>query len=412
MRHHWSCRSPRRELAVQHRHRAPEAGARGAHEHRRQADLGHQHDRAAAPRERRLDGPEVDLRLPAARHAVEEERPEGAARESLEQGPQRGFLVRGRHDRRDVARRQPLGRPHLALVDEAHGSLLGQASDRAAQRRPVPDELRDPRAPSGRAQPLDDLDLGSAAQRRERLGEHGHLPLAEAGGVDRLLHLHEPCAAQAGHGGLRIAPEPLLEGRQPQGAALQLPQHGIDRAVTRLGRLHQAHDGATRPYAGGREDGAVALTRRCEVVLRHPGGEIQERRGHERALVEDLDHVLQGLARALPRGTGHDADHPATAERDENAHAALRHRGAARHPVREGRLEGHRQHDGNEPLVHGAHSTRWGWDRRSDCRVVRAAISPGRGPAVPGGGARPSCPPTRPSCPRDSAAGRPGGRSA
>ena len=213
---------PRRELAVQHRHRPPEARARRAHEHRRQADLGHEDDRPPAPREGRLDGAEVDLRLPAARHAVEEERPERPSGEGVEHRPQRRLLVRGRLHRQELARGQPLGPAHVALLDDAQGSLLGQPIDRPAQGRAVADELGHAGTPAGGAQPLQDLRLRTAARLERHLGEDGDPPLAEAGRLDVLLHLHEARAAQTRDARLRVPTQPLLEGRQPQRAALQL----------------------------------------------------------------------------------------------------------------------------------------------------------------------------------------------
>ncbi len=152
---------------MQHRHRRPEARAGGAHEHRRQADLGHEDDRPAAPLEGRLDGAEVDLRLPAAGHAVEEERPEHPAGERIEQRPERGLLVRGRDHRHEVSRRQPFGRAHVALVDEAHGSLSGEPTDRPPQGRAVADEVGHARSARRRpAVSLQDLRLRAAARRR------------------------------------------------------------------------------------------------------------------------------------------------------------------------------------------------------------------------------------------------------
>ncbi len=410
---------PRRELAVQHRHRPPEARARRAHEHRRQADLGHEDDRPPAPRESRLDGAEVDLRLPAARHAVEEERPERPSGEGVEQRPQRRLLVRGRLHRQELARGQPFGPAHVALLDDAQGSLLGQPIDRPAQGRAVADELGHAGTPAGGAQPLQDLRLRAAPRLERHLGEDGDPPLAEAGRLDVLLHLHEARAAQARDARLRVPTQPLLEGRQPQRAALQLPQHGILRGLAGLDRRDEADERAAGPHAGGRQDGPVALARRREVVLGHPGGEVEERRRDERALVEHLRDLFQRLARDFRRRAGHDPDHPPAAEGNEHAHAALRRRDAARHPVGEGRLEGHRQRDGDEGRVHGDHSTRREGDagsgraaKKARARPASWAIRRDPGRAGPEGPGRSSCPPRRPSWPPGSAGGTPDGRSA
>ena len=55
------------ERAVQHRDLVAERAAEPAHRLGREADLGHQHDRAAAPGQRALHRLEVDQRLAAAR---------------------------------------------------------------------------------------------------------------------------------------------------------------------------------------------------------------------------------------------------------------------------------------------------------------------------------------------------------
>jgi hypothetical protein len=62
-----------REARVQDRDGVPEARPEASDRLRRERDLGHEHDRPEAPLERRRGGLEVDLRLAAARGAVEEE---------------------------------------------------------------------------------------------------------------------------------------------------------------------------------------------------------------------------------------------------------------------------------------------------------------------------------------------------
>ena len=245
---------PRRELAVQHGHRPPEARPRGPQEHRRQADLGDEDDRAAAPFERRLDGTEVDLRLAAAGHAVEQERAEHAAGERVEQGEERGLLVRRRHHRSEVARRQPLGSALLALLDEAHRSLLGEPGDGPAQGGAVANELGHAGAPPGGAQPLQDLGLRAAPRLGRPLGEDGHLHLAKARRVEVLLHLHQAGAAQARHGALR-RPGPVASrgpraagGRPAAAAARDPPRHRPSRPASRGARRRGS---PARPPAAG-----------------------------------------------------------------------------------------------------------------------------------------------------------------
>ena len=101
-----ACGEPR----VDHRHGVAEALDEAAGGLRRQRDLGHEHDRRAAARERHLDGPEVDLGLAAAGDAVEQQRlPAAAACPSAPRPPRaprvcvRSRLERGRPRRAPTA---------------------------------------------------------------------------------------------------------------------------------------------------------------------------------------------------------------------------------------------------------------------------------------------------------------------
>ncbi len=286
---------------------------------------------------------------------MEQERPESPPLERAEQGRERRLLVGGRHDRRGLARRQSPGLPHVALVDEAYAAALREAIERTPQRRAAADEVGHTRAATGGPQPLQDLRLGAAPRRDRRLGQHRDADLAEARSVDRLLDLHEACAAEPENGPLRVPPEPLSERGQAQWAVLQVPEDGVGST---LARLHEAHDRAARPHARGRKDQPVALARRGEVVIGHPGGEVEQRRLDERALVEHLGDLLERSVPGLRPRSDDDPDHPPAAERDLDPHAELGHGQARGHAVGEGRLERHRQRDGDEACIHGCHSNR------------------------------------------------------
>ena len=275
---------PRRELAVQHRHGRPEAGARRAHEHGREPDLGHEQDRPAAAREGRLGGAEIDLRLSAARDAVQQERAEARVAHGRQKIAERPLLVLGGNHGQRLAGRQFRGRPQLALRIEAQRSLLRQPVHGAPQRRPIAHEVRHAQAAARRAQARDDLGLRRAARRSVFLDERRDLELAEAGRVDRLLHRHDSVAPQPRDARLRVAAEALLERAQAQRAVLQVPQQG----VVGPSRLHEPHDRTAGAHPRGWQHEPVALARRCQVVVGDEAREVEKRRRHERRLVEDL----------------------------------------------------------------------------------------------------------------------------
>ena len=306
------------------------------------------------------------------------------------------------------------GRPTGARTSRSATSVTTPRScqpvEGAAEGGAVPNEIGHAGAPPGLAQAVDDLLLGPAARFGGDVREHRHPHLAEARGVDVLLHLHEAGLPQPENAGLRVASEPLGERREAQGAGPQLLQN---RVLGVVAGLREADDRPAGPHPRGGQDEAVALARRRQVVLGHPRREVEQRRRDEGALVEHLHDLLERVAPVAVRGSGRDPDHAAPAEGHQHPHAALGHEKAGRHPVGEGRLEGHGQRDGDEAGVHGSHFTRSGRGGRSGRPGARRGLSPrGPGPDGPGGAGRPSCPPRRPSFPPGFAGGRRDGRSA
>ena len=71
------------EAAVQHRHAAAKAGRKLAGHRGGQVNLRNEHQRRAAALQGQLDGPQVDLRLAAAGHAMEQKYAELAGRHLL-----------------------------------------------------------------------------------------------------------------------------------------------------------------------------------------------------------------------------------------------------------------------------------------------------------------------------------------
>ena len=163
---------------------------------------------------------------------------------------------------------------------------------------PIAHQVGDARAAARGAQPLDDLGLGLAA----RLGSGSRSSTAtrtsrKPGASSACSTATTPSRRSRSEPRLRVAAQPLLERRDPQRPGLQLREQ---RVVGAAG-LQQAHHGAARAHARGRQDQAVALPRRRQVVVRDPRREVEERRLGERRLVEDLQHVLQLAALAGPR---------------------------------------------------------------------------------------------------------------
>jgi hypothetical protein len=102
---------------------------------RRECDLGHEHDRAAAELQRTFDQREVHLGLAAARDAVQQERTAGATFERLEQALQRRHLalVQPFGPRTRRARGLELVRVGLDLLEPDPAALVQRARRRIRQ---------------------------------------------------------------------------------------------------------------------------------------------------------------------------------------------------------------------------------------------------------------------------------------
>jgi hypothetical protein len=130
----------------------------------------------------------------------------------------------------------------------------------------------------------------------------------------------------------------MREGGDLQRTAPQGRDDGIGRGRSggNLG-VAQPHDRAARPDSRRGQYEAQALARRREIVVGDPGREVEKRRGDERRLVHDLDHVLERDAVDRLRGPGHDSHRAPPSERHDHADAAGRQRQRVGHPVREAR---------------------------------------------------------------------------
>jgi hypothetical protein len=156
------------ERRVEQRHSAGEAGREAADGLRGEADLGHQHQRPAARRERGGDGHQVDLGLAAAGHPAEQQ----AVVAALGEGPQQ------RSDGRPLRlgeRRRGLGGGHLGGGERPPRGGAGAALAAAGARGAHPggehrlDHLAE-RRPVARRHPEPKLD--QVGEQRRRLVEH------------------------------------------------------------------------------------------------------------------------------------------------------------------------------------------------------------------------------------------------
>ena len=115
----------RREVAVEHGHRA-KAGTKPVAGLRREADLGHEHDRLPAIRHSLFDGLQVDLRLAAARDAEEHDRLVPLGGHCVFDGGEAARL-RGRELRGPVVNdRRPFRR---GAAGPLHGPGLGEETE-------------------------------------------------------------------------------------------------------------------------------------------------------------------------------------------------------------------------------------------------------------------------------------------
>ncbi len=153
-----------REAGVEQRDPVSEARAEAADRLRRQRDLGHEHDRAAARGERGLARADVDLGLAAAGRAGEED-VSTAAREQALDPLERGFLRLGQLGRRRLGG-QAGGRRHVPPLAAPLRLLRRDQPERAGRRRAVvvrePESEIDERRRERLEHPLgrDGLDVG------------------------------------------------------------------------------------------------------------------------------------------------------------------------------------------------------------------------------------------------------------
>jgi hypothetical protein len=342
----------RRQLAVEDGDDGPEARPRGPHQKRRERDLRHEDQDAAAGIERPFGGPEVHLGLAAARDTVHEEGREAAARNRGQDRREGRRLLDGRHERTLALPWQHVRRAEVALLAQRHGARLRQPHDRAPEGRAITHQVRDARAPAGDAQAGQDLGLGRSSHRRRRPRQRSHLDEPEPGRLEVLHDLHHAGLTKPGEARRRVAPEPMGEGRDLERTAAQGGDHGVGPIRSRLLRIAQARDRAAGADPRRGQDEAHAFARRGQVVVGHPRRQVEQRGRHERGLVQDLDHVLERHARDRLRGSRHDPDRAATSEGNHHPDAARRHRHRLRHAVGEAREHGERKGDGDEPAVH------------------------------------------------------------
>jgi hypothetical protein len=243
-----------------------EAGAEAGDRLRRQPDLRHQHDRAVAAGEGRLDRGQVDLGLAGAGDAVEEQLPIGA-RLPVESGD-------------DSLRRRLLGsgRPRRLGRRDAGPGVAGAPAHLRAARLDQAAALEAPQRG------------GVAPGRSGQLGA-GELPGSE-GLEDRSLARAEPLAAGEGRGA----------GRRDRGSRLDPRADALSRRAGPRGQ-HQAK-------AAGRRGAVLAGNPEAEPdqLRRRPGLERPERLGEplrrQLGALGDLDDHAEDPAR--PEGHAED----------------------------------------------------------------------------------------------------------
>ena len=383
------------QLAVEHGDRRAEARHRRPHEQRREGDLRQEEDHAPAGGERGLGGPEIHLGLPAAGDAVQDERGIAAASDGVSEDGQDLRLIRSRLGPAGNLALHHAGNPRRPLFFDAKDAGLGQAVDRTPQRGPIADEVAHPGPAARRLQAADDFGLRLAPRREGRARLHGDLHPAETAGRQVLLDRDEPGSPQPGQPRGRVAAQAPRERGDAQRPLPQRLHVGV--AGRRVGPQQARHRPA-RPYS--REDQPVALARRRQVVLRHPGRQVEQRRRNEGRLVEDVEDVLQRepFRRASVERGGHDTDHAPRPEGHEDPRAPLGPCEVLRQAVGEAGLD--REREGHA-------------DRARRHRASLAGTGASRGQITrPAASAPASCPPRLPSSHSGCGAGRPGGRSA
>ena len=185
---------------MEQRDPVPEARDEAAERLRRQRDLRHEHDRAAAPGERRLAGAQVHLGLAAARGPVQQD-VAAAGREQLVDAAQRALLRR-----REVLRRrlrgQPAGRRHVPPLAPPLRVVRRDQPERTRGRRAVvvgqPEREVDERRRHRLADALDRRRLDALGRRDVQLGDD-----AAAAGVPEphVHHVNSRASARVGTSG-------------------------------------------------------------------------------------------------------------------------------------------------------------------------------------------------------------------
>ncbi len=297
--------------AVQHREVVPEARAKAPDELRRERDLRHEQDRPASLFAGLGDRAQVDLRLPRARHAVQQKAVIAARVHRADERVHRR-LLRGVRHRRDVAldgHGEVAIRDDLALLCRDEPALDERAQHRARLLEVLP-KLRERHL------------AALLEQRQER-----PLPLPEARVPDRL----------------RRAPGDQLGARAERRAGQRLVL--FEKAV-----LPQPRERLARQRGGRR---AQHLAHRMQVVVRRLDEQREQfRREHGLRVHDPRDAPHAPAARRRLGAPEHDPRQFAGPERHGDAHSRrdLRHQ-RGRHSVREAAPDRHRHRDLDEVRV-------------------------------------------------------------
>ena len=262
----------RREPRMRHGDGVAEALDEARHRLRRQPDLGHEHDHAAALRERGLGGAQVDLGLAGAGDAVQEQRLVACVARSRRRSPRAPRSGR----RRAPARRRDGRRRRRGPGSEHAGGGVRRSSPRCSRRRSVPwaAPVWAAGVPPSLREPLEHLALqrGQAGAGAARLAPRG----GQLG--DQLL---EPADAGAGarrqHQRERARRRRAVLERDPARQLDEVLRHvRLDRAPRREQALarrprstsREPDDDAEQLAAPERHDAASSRRRRCRASPR------------------------------------------------------------------------------------------------------------------------------------------------
>ena len=318
------------EPGVEHGHLVAEARAEPAGQLRGERDLRHQRQRAAAERAGVRDGLQVDVRLAAPGHAVQQEGRVAARVERVAKLRERRRLGRGLAN--GTAAPGRIGEPGRA------GRRAAQL-DQAARRQPA--QVR-PGAGKGRQQLLH-RNAGGIARQEPR--EHlclARRPRGELRPGRRRGQLHlRRAQPRPGFGLLQIDQAAAAERAQLRGTQRPAVAHGAQElARARPGFLLRGQERALRSFEellarsgerraqllaqidSRRQRGADGETERRQVVIGSPAQEAQDVRRQERPVVEHAQDVAQ-LAVRGPGRPQHDSGGGPVAERHQHPPARL-----------------------------------------------------------------------------------------